>query len=86
VNVLFCLGVLAMIGAAVAAWWVRRPAGQWRLVPPPLPRNERAWHVAVVLMLVLSLLFPLVAATIVTVLVLDRLVVSRVRALKLLFE
>lgn len=85
-NVLFCVCVLAMMGAAVAAWWARRPAGARRLVPPPLPRNERTWHGAVGLMLALSLAFPLVAATILVVLALDLLLLSRVRSLKLLFE
>ena len=85
VNVLFCLCVLAMGVAAIAAWWTRRPSGARRLVPPPL-RDERAWRGAVALMLVVSLAFPLVAATIAAVLVLDVLVLSRVRALKPLFE
>ena len=86
VNVMFCLCVLTMIGAAGAAWWTRRPAGALRLVPPPLPRNERTWYVAVDLMLVLSLAFPLVAATIAAVLTIDYLVLSRVPALGALFE
>jgi uncharacterized iron-regulated membrane protein len=86
VNVLFCLCVIALMGAAVAAWWKRRPVGAWRLSPPPLPRNESAWRVAVGLMLVLSLAFPLVAATLAAVLAIDRLVLSRVRALRALFE
>jgi uncharacterized iron-regulated membrane protein len=86
VNGLFCLCVLTMIGAAGAAWWARRPSGMRRLVPPPLPRNERTWHVAVDLMLVLSLAFPLVAATIAAVLAIDYLLLSRVPALGALFE
>lgn len=85
-NVLLCFCVLAMIGAAVAAWWARRPVGARRLVPPPLPRNERTWKAAVALMLALSLAFPLVAATIGVVVAIDYLVLSRVRALGALFE
>lgn len=85
VNVLFCLCVLGMGAAAIAAWWARRPAGARRLVPPPL-RDEHAWRMAVALMLVLSLAFPLVAATIAVVLAIDLLVLCRVRALKLLFD
>jgi uncharacterized iron-regulated membrane protein len=75
-----------MIGAAVAAWWKRRPVGAWRLAPPPLPRNAGTWRVAVDLMLVLSLAFPLVAATIAAILAIDYLVLSRVPALGALFE
>lgn len=86
INVLFCLCMLAMIGAAVAAWWKRRPVGAWRLAPPLLPRNAGTWRVAVGLMLVLSLAFPLVAATIAAVLAINYLVLSRVPALGALFE
>lgn len=86
VNVVFCLAVLGMVVAACAAWWARRPAGARRLVPPPLPRDVRAWRAAVVLMLAVSLAFPLAAATIVTVLAADLLLFSRVAALRTLFE
>jgi uncharacterized iron-regulated membrane protein len=86
VNVLFCFAVLGMIVAACAAWWARRPAGARRLVPPPLPRDARAWRTAVVLMLALSLAFPLAAATIAAVLAADLLLFSRVPALRELFE
>jgi uncharacterized iron-regulated membrane protein len=86
INVLLCLCVLAMTSAAVAAWWKRRPVGAWRLAPPPLPRSAGTWRVAVNLMLVLSLAFPLVAATIAAVLAIDYLVLSRAPALGALFE
>lgn len=86
VNVLVCLAVIGMSVAAIAAWWARRPAGARRLVPPPLPRDTRAWRSAVALMLALSLAFPLAAATIVAVLAIDWLVLSRVRALDALLE
>lgn len=85
-NVLLTLAAIVMSGAAVAAWWARRPRGAWRLVPPPLPRDARAWRGAVALMLALSLAFPLAATTIVIVLAIDVLLVSRVPALEALFE
>jgi uncharacterized iron-regulated membrane protein len=85
VNVLFCLSVLGMGAAAIAAWWSRRPTGARRLVPPPL-RDERAWRTAVVIMLALSLAFPLVAATIAIVLAIDLLFLARIRGLRILFE
>jgi uncharacterized iron-regulated membrane protein len=81
-NVLLTLTVLAMSAAAIAAWWARRPRGSWRLVPPPMPRDERTWHVAVALMLAASLAFPLAAATIVTTLAIDLLLLSRVRSFR----
>ena len=84
VNVLFCVAVIGMSVAALAAWWVRRPSGTRRLMPPPMPRDLRVWRAAVLLMLALSLAFPLAAVTIVAVLALDLLLLERVRALKLL--
>jgi uncharacterized iron-regulated membrane protein len=78
--------VLGLVSGAVAAWWTRRPTGTRRLAPPPLPRNLRSWRGAVALMLVLSLLFPLVAATIVTVIAVDLLVLRRVPVFAGLFE
>jgi uncharacterized iron-regulated membrane protein len=86
VNVLFCLAVLGMTGAAAVAWWSRRPAGALRLVPPPLPREPKIWRSAVALMLVVSLAFPLAAATIAAALALDLLLLSRVPRLKHLLE
>jgi uncharacterized iron-regulated membrane protein len=85
-NALFGLAVVVLGVAALLAWWTRRPARAFRLVPPPLPRDLRAWRGAVAVMLVLSLAFPLVAATIVAVLALDLALVSRVRSLRLLFD
>lgn len=86
VNVLFCLAVIAMGAAALAAWWARRPGGARRLVPPPLPRDARVWRAAVALMLALSVVFPLVALTIAVVLAVDFLLLKRVPALKLIFD
>jgi uncharacterized iron-regulated membrane protein len=85
-NVLVCLAVVVMGAAALAAWWARRPSGARWLVPPPMPRDARAWRGAVVIMLALSLAFPLAALTIAAVLAIDLLLISRVRALRLLFE
>lgn len=85
-NVLVCLAVLALSAAGIAAWWSRRPRGARRLVPPPLPQDVRAWRAAVIIMLVLSLAFPLAALTIAAVLALDLLVLSRIPKLRELFS
>lgn len=85
VNVVLCLAVATLCVAALCAWWSRRPQGV-RLAPPPLPANPRVWHVAVALMLVLSLAFPLAALTIVLVLVVDFLLLRRIPALRVLFD
>jgi uncharacterized iron-regulated membrane protein len=86
VNVLFCVAVLGMGAAALAAWWARRPTGARRLVPPPMPRDGRVWSGAIALMLTLSLAFPLAAATIAAVLTIDLLLLSRVSAIRALFQ
>jgi uncharacterized iron-regulated membrane protein len=86
VNVLICVAVITMALAAFAAWWARRPGGARRLVPPPLPRDARVWRAAVVLMLVLSIAFPLAALTIAAVLAVDFLLLRRVRAIRLIFD
>ncbi len=47
INVLFCLSVLGMGAAAIAAWWSRRPIGARRLVPhrcATSTRGARPWH------------------------------------------
>ena len=66
---------------------MRRPANAQglRLTPPPLPNNLPLWKGAVFLMLVLSLAFPLTGITLVTVLALDVLILSRVPALQRAF-
>src|SRR5690606_5922132 len=82
VNVLFCIAVVGMSLAALAAAWVRRPSGARYPMPPALPRDPRVWQGAVVLMLALSLAFPLAALTIVAVLGIDFFLLKRVRALQ----
>lgn len=85
-NILLCIAVIGMSVAALTAWWMRRLTGVRRLVPPPLPADMRVWHGAIALMLALSLAFPLAAATLLTVLALDTLLLSRTPALKAWFQ
>jgi uncharacterized iron-regulated membrane protein len=77
-NTLFCFTLLVIAVSGVAMWWMRRPVGQARLAPPPLPGDLAAWKRATVFMFALSLAFPLVAATLGALWLLDFLVVSRV--------
>lgn len=81
-NTLFCLAVIALCVSGVAMWWIRRPAGVLRLVPPPMPADLPLWKGAVFVMLGLSLAFPLVGLTLLSVLALDVLVLSRLPALR----
>ncbi len=68
-NVLLCLGLITLVTSGAVVWWKRRPA-QWSAPNAA----ARPWHTMVVLMLVLSLAFPLAAAAILTIILLDRMV------------
>ncbi len=85
-NTLLCV-VFAFISASgVAMWWLRRPKGALNLGAPPLPKDLPLWKGAVVIMLLISLAFPLLGLTLLVVLCLDLLVLSRVPALQKLFS
>ena len=81
-NTLFCLVVVFIAGSGVVMWWLRRPKGVFRLAPPPMPRDMPLWQGAVVVMLLVSLTFPLAGVTLLGVLALDLLVISRIPALR----
>lgn len=85
-NLLFCVAIIFISVSGVVMWWLRRPqAGIYKLVAPPLPKEINVWRGTVVLMLILSLAFPLAAAVLLTLIVLDMLVFSRIPALKTFF-
>lgn len=77
----FCLLILFICSSGVVMWWLRRPAGAKRLHAPPMP-NVALWRGGAVIMLLLGLAFPLVGATLLTVLLLDLLVLRRVPVVK----
>jgi uncharacterized iron-regulated membrane protein len=83
-NQLLMLGaVLIVILLSVSAtvmWWQRRPAG--RLGAPPMPKNLGVWKGSIAIIVVLGVLFPFVGISLVAVLLLDWLIISRVPMLK----
>jgi len=81
-NTIFCLAVLFLAVSGVVMWWLRRPSRSFRLVAPPVPANLPLWQGAVVVMLAVSLAFPLVGITLLIVLALDWLLLSRLPVLK----
>jgi len=84
VNTLFCLGIIVLSISGVAMWWIRRPNGKAQLVAPTKPKNLTAWKQATWLILPVSLLFPLGAAAMAGVLIVDRitlLIAPKVRAM-----
>lgn len=84
-NTLFCLAVLLIAVSGVVMWWLRRPKKAFHLAAPPMPSNMPLWKGAVFIMLLVSLAFPLVGITLLSVLALDLLLLSRIPALKHVF-
>lgn len=82
INTLFCLSIIVMAGTGLVMWWKRRPSGAFRLVAPPVPSNMPEWRAATVVMLFVAMLFPLVGLTLLAVLALDLLVISRLPVLR----
>ena len=81
-NTAFCLAVIFLCVSAMVLWWKRRPAGQSRLVAPPMPRDMPLWKGAVAVGLVIGIAFPMAGITFAAVLALDWLVLSRIPALR----
>ncbi|MCV0425847.1 MAG: PepSY domain-containing protein [Roseibium sp.] len=82
-NTLVCLSVIFLCVSGVAMWWLRRPKGAaLRVFAPKSPDDLPHWRGAMILMLFLSLAFPLVGITLLTVLALDYLLVKRVPMLR----
>jgi uncharacterized iron-regulated membrane protein len=80
VLTLACLAIVVMAVSGAAMWWKRKPAG--RLGSPPVPAQPRALRNVLLLVLPCAVLFPLVGASLVTMLLLDLLVVQRIGRLK----
>jgi len=85
-NTVFCLAVILISVSGVMMWWMRRPKQSFRLAAPPMPANMPLWKGAVFIMLLLSLAFPLVGLTLLTVLALDLLLLSRIPVLQRIFN
>jgi uncharacterized iron-regulated membrane protein len=85
-NTIVCLSVIFLCVSGVAMWWLRRPKGAaLRVFAPKTPDDLPHWRGAMILMLFLSLAFPLVGITLLTVLALDYILVKRVPALRKAF-
>lgn len=78
----FCLSVIFMSASGIVMWWKRRPSGASRLMAPAVPADIRLWKTGAVIMLAVSMLFPLTGLVLITVIVVDMLVIRRIRPLK----
>ncbi|PTO77138.1 PepSY-associated TM helix domain-containing protein [Vibrio splendidus] len=81
-NALFCLAFILVSVTGGVMWWVRRPSGQRKLGTPPKFGDAGLWKAGLVTVVVISVLFPLAGATIVTAMLLDWLLFSRVEKFK----
>ena len=72
---LACVATVVMSVAAVTMWWKRRPAG--RLGMPQYPADHRVVGGFVVIMVVAGIVFPLVGASLLVALAIDRAIVWR---------
>lgn len=72
--------VLLLAVSGTIMWWRRRPAKV--LGAPPMPANFPLWKTAVAIIIVMGALFPLVGISLVVVLTLDYIVLSRIPRLK----
>lgn len=85
-NTVFCLSMVFLSLSGVVMWWQRRPKSAGRLVAPPIPATVIQLRKGLLLIiLAMSLLFPMVGATLLTILLLDFVVLSRIPAFKQFF-
>ncbi len=81
-NTLVCLAVLFLCLSSVVLWWKRRPAKVGRLATPPMPKELPLWQGAALVGLAVSMAFPMAGAALLTVLVVDTLILSRLPRLR----
>lgn len=84
-NTLFCLSVIFLCISGVVMWWLRRPAGQMRLVAPSMPVDMPLWKGAMAVGLAVSLAFPMAGLTLAVVMLADLLLLSQIPALRRAF-
>lgn len=77
-GVFTALGMITLSASAVVLWWRRRPAGS--IGAPPAHPGARYPMLVIGILVLMGLLLPLLGATMVTVLLLERLVLGRFAA------
>ncbi len=76
-NSVFCLSVMFLCVSGAIMWWKRRLVSAGRLVAPPMPVNMPRWRGATLTGLAISLFFAMAGITLLGVMVIDYLLLSR---------
>ena len=85
-NTLVCLSVIFLSVSGVVMWWMRRPAKvAFRLFAPKAPEARPHWRGAMVVMLAVSMAFPLAGTALLAALAIDLMVFSRIPVLRKAF-
>jgi len=81
-----CLMVIVLCVSGLVMWWLRRPKEARTIGAPALPPYVQHWQVPIASVAVLGIAFPLVGVSLVTVLLLDYFVLSRIPTLRRIFS
>lgn len=81
-NVVFCLSIIFMCISGYIMWWKRRPSQTVGLCPPSRVSEWKQHKVAILVLLGVAAIFPTALIAIVSIILLDWLVVSRVGTLR----
>ncbi len=81
-NTLMCLAVIFLCVSSIVLWWKRRPTKSGRLSAPPMPKEMPLWQGAVLVGLGVSMAFPMAGLALLTVLIADIAIVSKLPKLR----
>ncbi len=79
-GLIVCIGIVVIVITGLIMWWKRKPSNT--LGAPPQPKNVKMVKGVIVIVVILSILFPLVGASLLLVLLLDWLVMRRIPRVK----
>lgn len=81
IGLITCIGVLGIVGSGYALWWSRRPRRETAFGAPPRPSRAVLPRPVVWGTVVLGVFLPLLGATLVILLLLDRVLSPRIKRL-----
>ncbi|ACJ33348.1 Uncharacterized iron-regulated membrane protein [Anoxybacillus flavithermus WK1] len=79
-----CLGLIFIAYSGIVMWWKRRPKG--RIGVPPAPQNKNVARMVALIIIVLGLIMPLVALSLVVAFAVDWIVIRRIPKLQTWFS